>query len=142
MSETLSLPVLPLDDTVVLPTMVVPVEMSWKRVVSAAFQNGHDASIPNSFVDGTATTILVVEANKAVPWTKPEDWTFDPKQPLAGLSREHRWGFLVLFHDRMLWQVRRTIDPDPAWLEPVAERYERFLALSPIASPVGGSALP
>jgi ATP-dependent Lon protease len=28
MSETLSLPVLPLDDTVVLPTMVVPVEMS------------------------------------------------------------------------------------------------------------------
>src|SRR5260370_26892836 len=28
MSETLSLPVLPLDDTVVLPTMVVPVEIS------------------------------------------------------------------------------------------------------------------
>ena len=28
MAETLSLPVLPLDDTVVLPTMVVPLDLS------------------------------------------------------------------------------------------------------------------
>ena len=32
MSETLSLPVLPLDDTVVLPTMVVPVDISGAEV--------------------------------------------------------------------------------------------------------------
>jgi xylulokinase len=38
--------------------------------------------------------------------------------------------------------VGRTVEPDPAWLEPVAERYERFLALSPITSPLGGSGLP
>jgi xylulokinase len=38
--------------------------------------------------------------------------------------------------------VARTIEPDPAWLEPVAERYERFLALSPIDHPEGGSGLP
>jgi xylulokinase len=38
--------------------------------------------------------------------------------------------------------VGRTIEPDAAWLDPVAERYERFLALSPVASPVGGSGLP
>src|SRR5258708_29121349 len=35
MSETLSLPVLPLDDTVVLPTMVVPVEISDAEVRAA-----------------------------------------------------------------------------------------------------------
>src|ERR1700690_582501 len=35
MSETLSLPVLPLDDIVVLPTMVVPVEMSDSEVRAA-----------------------------------------------------------------------------------------------------------
>src|SRR5260370_37751782 len=35
MSETLSLPVLPLDDTVVLPTMVVPVELSDAEVRAA-----------------------------------------------------------------------------------------------------------
>jgi ATP-dependent Lon protease len=35
MSETLSLPVLPLDDTVVLPTMVVPVEISGAEVRAA-----------------------------------------------------------------------------------------------------------
>ena len=35
MSETLSLPVLPLDDTVVLPTMVVPVEINDAEVRAA-----------------------------------------------------------------------------------------------------------
>src|SRR5450755_3385145 len=35
MSETLSLPVLPLDDTVVLPTMVVPVDISGAEVRAA-----------------------------------------------------------------------------------------------------------
>src|SRR5258708_31079577 len=35
MSETLSLPVLPLDDSVVLPTMVVPVEISDAEVRAA-----------------------------------------------------------------------------------------------------------
>jgi xylulokinase len=37
--------------------------------------------------------------------------------------------------------IGRTIEPDAAWLEPVAERYERFLALSPITAPVAGSGL-
>ena len=38
--------------------------------------------------------------------------------------------------------VGRTIEPDPAWLDPVADRYERFLALSPIQGPMGGTGLP
>ena len=35
MSEILSLPVLPLDDSVVLPTMVVPVEISGAEIRAA-----------------------------------------------------------------------------------------------------------
>lgn len=38
--------------------------------------------------DGTSNTVLVLEAtaDKAVPWTKPEDLPIDPKNPLAGLT--------------------------------------------------------
>jgi len=34
---------------------------------------------------------MVVEADdeRAVEWTKPQDWQFDAKQPLAGLGRAH-----------------------------------------------------
>ena len=39
--------------------------------------------------DGLSHTIMLVEANdeRAVPWTKPEDWECDPEHPLAGLGR-------------------------------------------------------
>ena len=40
----------------------------------------------NDFPDGAATTILVVEAKRMVPWTKPEDLTYDPAGPLPALG--------------------------------------------------------
>lgn len=51
MSQTLSLPVLPLDDTVVLPTMVVPVEISGAEVraaIEAARMSASAPTDPNS----------------------------------------------------------------------------------------------
>ena len=41
------------------------------------------------FKDGRSNTLLFVEAGKPVPWTKPEELTFDPKHPiqLQGLFR-------------------------------------------------------
>ena len=48
MSETLSLPVLPLDDIVVLPTMVVPVEMSGVEVRAAIEAARLSASAPSA----------------------------------------------------------------------------------------------
>jgi len=51
MSQTLSLPVLPLDDTVVLPTMVVPVEISGTEVraaIEAARMSASAPTAPNS----------------------------------------------------------------------------------------------
>jgi hypothetical protein len=51
--------------------------------------------------DGCANTLLIVEAEeaKAVPWTKPEDFAVDPKQPQAGLKNARPMGFLGVFVD-------------------------------------------
>ena len=40
----------------------------------------------DDFPDGIDSTLLVVEAGKPVPWTKPEDLAFDPDQPLPDLT--------------------------------------------------------
>jgi len=50
MSETLSLPVLPLDDTVVLPTMVVPLDTSGSEVRAAIDAAQMTAAAPGSAV--------------------------------------------------------------------------------------------
>ncbi|MHB1422029.1 MAG: DUF1559 family PulG-like putative transporter [Gemmataceae bacterium] len=36
--------------------------------------------------DGTSQTIMIVEASKAVPWTKPEDLPYDAAKPLPKLG--------------------------------------------------------
>jgi hypothetical protein len=47
-----------------------------------------------SITDGTSNTILLIEipASKAVVWTKPDDWTFDPEAPAKGLFEGVRSG--------------------------------------------------
>ena len=47
-----------------------------------AFEGTQGLSLENDFPDGTANTILVVEAGEAVPWTKPADLAYDPDGPL------------------------------------------------------------
>ncbi|HEV8066567.1 MAG TPA: M56 family metallopeptidase [Planctomycetaceae bacterium] len=37
-------------------------------------------------VDGTSNTLMLVEAKRNIPWTKPEDIPFDPKKPLPELG--------------------------------------------------------
>src|SRR6516165_5495577 len=39
---------------------------------SAFFEGKQGVRYPAAFTDGTSNTIMVVEASKAVPWTKPE----------------------------------------------------------------------
>ena len=46
---------------------------------SAMFEAGKEIKIA-SITDGTSNTILCVEAEKSVPWTKPDDLPFDPKK--------------------------------------------------------------
>src|SRR5580658_3198452 len=60
MSETLSLPVLPLDDTVVLPTMVVPVEISGSEVRAAIEAARLSASTPGDAKNSDAKPQLLL----------------------------------------------------------------------------------
>ena len=58
--------------------------------------------------DGTSNTILCVEAgpDKAVPWTKPEDLPFEPQNPLATLGAVSPQGFLAVFFDGHVGQLK------------------------------------
>jgi len=40
----------------------------------------------SDITDGTSTTILMIEAAEAVPWTRPADLHYDPKKPLPALG--------------------------------------------------------
>jgi hypothetical protein len=45
----------------------------------AAFEGKEGLRYPASFPDGTSNTILIVEAEEAVPWTRPDELPFDAK---------------------------------------------------------------
>jgi prepilin-type processing-associated H-X9-DG protein len=75
---------------------------------------GNEGTTLKSFTDGTSRTIVVVEAakSKAVPWTKPEDWEMDPKNPLRGLGGIFPGGvFNALFADGHVDAISDTINP-------------------------------
>jgi hypothetical protein len=65
-------------------------------------------------LDGTSNTIFVVDADDghAVPWTKPEDLAYDPKQPLAGLIGHHANSLQALFVDGSVHRLRQSIAPE------------------------------
>jgi len=57
--------------------------------MAAGFGPGAAAlAVPSiaNITDGSSNTILVVEANRDIPWTKPEDLPFNPKGPLPELG--------------------------------------------------------
>ncbi|MCU0704419.1 MAG: DUF1559 domain-containing protein [Fimbriiglobus sp.] len=53
------------------------------------FEPGKTVKLADDFPDGLENTFLFVEASDPVPWTKPDDIPFDPKQPvkLRGMFR-------------------------------------------------------
>jgi hypothetical protein len=63
--------------------------------------------------DGVSNTIAVVEASdaKAVIWTKPDDYQYDPKRPQAGLVGLREDGFLAMFANG---QIRFIAENTPA----------------------------
>jgi hypothetical protein len=67
-----------------------------------------------AFQDGTANTLMVVEAKEAIPWTKPEDLSFDPARAdrsLFGAASAHRGGFNAVFVDGSLRFLSARTDP-------------------------------
>ena len=60
-----------------------------RPVGNGAFDDGDGLPINlRDMTDGSTNTILMVEANssEAVPWTKPDDYDFDPANPTSGLG--------------------------------------------------------
>src|SRR5262249_30438145 len=52
-----------------------------------------------AFTDGLSNTIMCVEAQDSVPWTKPEDLEYDAKKPLPKLGGHYEGGFNALIFD-------------------------------------------
>ncbi len=61
--------------------------------------------------DGTSNTIMIVEASKAVPWTKPDDIAYDAAKPLPKLGRGDANTFQAAFCDGSVHALKKTIKP-------------------------------
>ncbi len=64
-----------------------------------AFEGRRGQRIPADFPDGISNTLLVVEADQGVPWTKPDELPFDPKRPFAPIQGHWSGGFQVALVD-------------------------------------------
>jgi hypothetical protein len=103
-----------------MPPIYAPVRGTTKEPRSTFYQvfTGPDAPFPGAtprkypegFGDGPAQTILIVEAGEAVPWTKPADLPYDPRQPLPKLGGLFEDGFNIVMADGMTRWVNRTFD--------------------------------
>jgi hypothetical protein len=65
-------------------------------------------------VDGTSKTILILEADpdRAVEWTRPDDYEVDEKQPFAGLGHLRAGQiFLTGFADGSVRAISLDVDP-------------------------------
>jgi hypothetical protein len=62
------------------------------------------------FTDGTSNTILVVEAEEAVPWAGTAELPYDPKKPLPKLGHPSRNGFHALMGDGSVRYIPKNTD--------------------------------
>jgi len=60
--------------------------------------------------DGMSNTLLVVEAKRSVPWTKPEDIPYDPAKPLPELGGHFEGGFLAALCDGSVRFLPKDLD--------------------------------
>jgi hypothetical protein len=77
--------------------------------------SGDEPARMADITDGTSRTIMLLEvdADRAVPWTKPDDYEVDADHPLAGLGNLRGGGiFLSGFADGSVRAISRAIDPE------------------------------
>jgi hypothetical protein len=95
-----------------------------KSMTSASYYvlTGKDTLFPDhtgmaiaQITDGTSNTIMAVEAERDIPWTKPEDIPFDPtdqKTPIPKLGGFGGSDIIVLFADGSVRTLKLTINPN------------------------------
>jgi prepilin-type processing-associated H-X9-DG protein len=74
---------------------------------------GKEGTPFSKITDGTSNTLLILETipGSAVIWTKPDDFDFDPSDPLAGLGTAHPGGFNAAMADGAVRFLAATVDP-------------------------------
>ncbi len=121
MSETLRLPVLPLDDSVVLPTMVVPLDTSATEARAAIQAAQMSAAVPGAADKSTPQVLLVPRLNGKYPaigtlGAVEQTGRLPSGEPAAvirGLSRV-RIGVGTTGPGAALWVEGTVIDEPPA----------------------------
>lgn len=74
----------------------------------AFFDGATGIKIANIF-DGTSNTIMVAEAAKGVPWSKPEDIAFDEGKLVPRVVNPQKGGFSAAFCDGSVRFFKKTI---------------------------------
>ncbi len=93
--------------------------------------------------DGTSNTIMTVEASdqRAVIWTKPDDFEYDPKDPLKGLVGLYPDGFLAGLADASVLFLSAKADPQTLLL--AFDRADgKPISIEQLTIPPVGSAVP
>jgi hypothetical protein len=62
--------------------------------------------------DGTSNTIILAEAKRDIPWTKPDDVAYSPEQPLPTLGGYHEGIFSVAFADGSVHVFNQQTDQE------------------------------
>jgi hypothetical protein len=80
----------------------------------SSFSNPAVATPMSIVQDGHSNTILLVEAGPdvAVPWTKPQDLAFNPKDPAAALGEVPEDGFTAVFLDSHTEVLPKEMDAE------------------------------
>jgi hypothetical protein len=71
---------------------------------------GEQGTSMRQITDGTSRTILLVEARRSVPWTKPEDIAYVPDKPLPKLGGWWPDEFLVSLCDGSVFRIASGAD--------------------------------
>jgi hypothetical protein len=61
--------------------------------------------------DGTSNTLMIAEAVKGVPWTKPEDLAFTGRSLLPQLGGQFEEGFVGVMADGWPLLFKKSVDP-------------------------------
>jgi hypothetical protein len=75
----------------------------------AFFESTKELRFGADFPDGMSNTLMIVEAAKPVPWTKPEDLPYDPAKPLPQVGGHTPGGFSAAFCDGSIRVLRQNI---------------------------------